>query len=168
MAFIISLGNFISFAEYADVVQRDQRLFEANEGLTESEVEDLLEQASNRLLSKFKASDWWRQYQFKLDSTLNNDVRLLPALNPLRIKSRQQDFTDLCVYYTLHEYILPKIADFANDGNSERQKILYYKEKSDDLFNELLEDGSWYDYDNDGTVETTEKMPARRNLVRVR
>lgn len=168
MAFIISLGNFISFAEYTDVVQRDQRLFEANEGLTESEVEDLLEQASQRLLSKFKASDWWRQYQFKLNTGLNSDVRLIPSLNPLRIMNRKQDFTDLCVYYTLHEYILPKIADFANDGNSERQKISYYKEKADDLFNELLEDGSWYDYDADGTVETDEKMPARRNLVRVR
>jgi hypothetical protein len=32
----------------------------------------------------------------------------------------------------------------------------------------LIEDGRWYDFDGDGTVERTEKAPSRVNLVRVR
>lgn len=168
MAFIISTGIFISFAEYEDVVARDQRLFEANEGLTEVIVEDLLEQGSVRILSKLKASEWWKDYCFRMDPSLQRDVRLLPAVDPLKIHARQQDFTDLCVYYTMSEYILPKIADFTNDGNADVKKIEFYKDKFSSLFTELLEDGSWYDFDNDGVVETAEKYPTRQNLIRIR
>lgn len=168
MAFIISLGNFISFADYGDVQQRDQRLFETNEGFTEATVEDLLEQGSTRILTKLRASDWWKSYQFKMDPSLHHDSRLLPAVDPLRIHQRLQDFTDLCVYYTLYEYILPKIADFTNDGNADVKKIEFYRDKFNQLFEELLVDGSWYDFDNDGVVETSEKYPTLHNLIRVR
>ena len=39
MAFIRNNGNVISFAEYQDVLDADQRLFDANEGLTDDVVE---------------------------------------------------------------------------------------------------------------------------------
>lgn len=168
MAFIISLGTFISFAEYEDVTARDQRLFEANEGLTEAVVEELLEQGSQRVLTKIKATDWWKESQFAYDSTLNRDARLVPVVDPLRIEGRQQDFTDLTVYLTLTEYVLPKIADFTDDGNADVKKIQFYKDKFDQLFKELIEDGSWYDFDNSGTISTTEKRPSLVNLIRVR
>jgi len=42
MAFITSGTTVLSFATYDDVVDRDQRVFEANEGLTVDVVEDLL------------------------------------------------------------------------------------------------------------------------------
>ena len=168
MAFIISGQTFISFAEYDDVVNRDQRIFEQNEILTEQIVEDMLIRASERILTRIKASDWWQEYQFKRDITLKNDARLLPNVNGMKIEARKNDFTDLCVYQALAEYILPKIADFSDENSSERQKILYYTDKSNALFTELIEAGDWYDFDDDGSVETGEKMPSRVNLVRIR
>jgi hypothetical protein len=168
MAFITTTTTFTSFAEYQDVLDRDQRLFEANEGLTETIIEDALIRASDRILSRIRATDWWQDYQFSRNTALKNDPRLVPSVNPLLIKGRVADFTDLCVFYALEDYLLPKVADFANPESSEIQKIAYYKEKSEDLFKEIIEDGSWYDFDGDGTVETTEKAPARLNLVRVR
>lgn len=168
MAFIATTTTFTSFAEYQDVLDRDQRLFEANEGLTETIVEDALIRASDRILSRIRATDWWKDYQFSRNAALKNDPRLVPVVNPLLIKSRVVDFTDLCVFYALEDFILPKLADFANPESAEVQKIAYYKEKSEDLFKELIESGDWYDFDGDGTVETTEKAPARLNLVRIR
>lgn len=168
MAFIISLGTFISFAEYQDVTARDQRLFESNEGFTEAIVEDMLEQGSQRILTKIRSSNWWKDYQFKRDPSLHGDNRLVPPVDPLHIQQRKQDFTDLCVYFTLSEYLLPKIADFTDDGNADVKKIQFYKDKFDALFVELLEDGSWYDFSGDGTITVDERQPSLYNLVRVR
>ena len=51
MAFITVSGNVIAFAEYSDVTDTDQRLFEANEGISsETMVEDLTEKATARIL----------------------------------------------------------------------------------------------------------------------
>jgi hypothetical protein len=77
----------------------------------------------------------------------------------------------------LKEYLLPKIADFGNPESAEVQKIQYYEGKFDDLFRELMDILDWYDADNDGAVQTNEKMvkfrPNRRtrgrsNISRVR
>jgi hypothetical protein len=168
MSFIISGNTFRSFAEYQDVLDRDQRLFESNEGLTEEVVEDMLIRASERLLVRIGATDWWRDYQFKRDASLRRDIRLVPAVNALKIVTRRADFTDLCVYLALAEYILPKVADFANQDSAEVQKIKYYQDRSDKLFNELIEAGDWYDFAGDGTVNTSDIAPSRLNLVRVR
>lgn len=166
MAFNIVTGNFVSFAVYSEVTARDQRFFEANEGFTELQVNDLCAQASQRILSKLKATDWWSEYQFRRDSTLQNDLRLLPDVDPLRIKGREQDWKDLNIYFVMSEYLLPRAADWSNEADV--VKINFYKDQYAALFKELIEDGRWYDFDNDGTVEKTEKMPSRINLVRVR
>jgi hypothetical protein len=168
MAFIFNGSTFYSFASYEEVVQRDQRLFESNEGLTDIIVEDLLSLASTRILTKLKNSDWWKDYNFKRNSTLQNDVRLLPAVNPSNIDGSEQEFKDLAIYLALYEYILPKVADFGNPQSAEMEKIKFYKEAFEDLYKEVIEDGSWYDYSGDGNISTDEKMPARTNLVRVR
>lgn len=168
MTFIVTGTTFRSFAVYQDVVDRDQRLFESNEGLDEITVEDALIRTSQRILDKVRATNWWRDYQFKRDPNTKGDIRLVPAVNGLRIKGRQADWTDLCVYQALADYILPKLADFSNEAGAEYKKILFYKEKSSELFNELIESGDWYDFDGDGSVETAEKQPSRFNLVRIR
>ena len=168
MSFIISGNTFRSFAEYQDVLDRDQRLFESNEGLTEEVVEDMLIRASERLLVRIRATTWWRDYQFKRNASLKNDVRLVPPVNALKIITRKSDFTDLCVFLALAEYILPKVADFANQDSAEVQKIKYYQDRSEKLFNELIEAGDWYDFAGDGTVSTSDIEPSRLNLVRVR
>jgi hypothetical protein len=92
----------------------------------------------------------------------------IPALDPNRIVARQRDFTDLTCYYALYNYILPHIADFGNEDNAERKKMGYYQQKYTDLFGELIQAGDWYDFDDDGTVESKEKEPGVWNLRRVR
>jgi len=32
----------------------------------------------------------------------------------------------------------------------------------------LIDDGSWYDFSDNGTITPNEKMPTRTNIVRVR
>jgi len=168
MSFIISGATFRSFAEYQNVLDRDQRLFESNEGLTEEVVEDMLIRASERLLVRVRATTWWKDYQFKRNASLKNDIRLVPPVDALKIITRKSDFTDLCVFLALAEYILPKVADFANQDSAEVQKIKYYEDRSEKLFNELIEAGDWYDFAGDGAVSTGDIEPSRQNLVRVR
>lgn len=175
MAFIKSGGTVIAFAEYEDVTACDQRLFEANEGIADSiMIEDLTEKATLRILQLIRNSGWWKRY-YTIEATdaqrLATQTRSTPDI-PLPdadlILSRQADFTDLCVYFTLYEYLLPKVADFSNQDNAEVVKIGVYRTKFEKLFAELIEDGSWYDFDADGTVQSDEKLPTRLNLVRVR
>jgi hypothetical protein len=174
MAFISSGGNVISFAEYEDVLATDQRLFEANEGLSEVIVEDALTRATTRILTKIQSTDWWKAYYIRMTgasvdtSIYTSGLISVPAPSANKIKARQADFTDLCVYFGLSEILLPKVADFGNVDTAERQKIGFYDEKFRALFKELIEAGDWYDFGGQGTVTSTEKMPNRQNLVRIR
>jgi len=172
---IVSGGNVLAFAEYQDVTAADQRVFEANEGIAdEAMVEGLTEKATSRILQLIKNTEWWRRYylleatQAQRNATQTRTTPDVPVPNPNLIQQRQQDFTDLCVYFTLYEYLLPKIADFSNEDNAEVQKIGVYRTKFDQLFRELIDDGCWYDFDADGTITPTEKLPTRVNIFRVR
>jgi len=169
MAFIRSGQTILSFAEYQDVLDRDQRLFEANEGLTDDVVEDLLIRTTERILVELRASDWWRDYYTQRDTSTVYQTRAdIPALDPTKILGRQNDFTDLCVFKALGDYILPKIADFGTEENAERQKMGYYVQRASTLFNELVTAGDWYDFDDDGNIVSSEKQPGIVNLRRVR
>jgi hypothetical protein len=176
MAFIISAGNVIAFAEYEDVTATDQRLFEANEGIADpTMVEDLTEKATSRILQLIRNTAWWKSYYLveaneaqRIATQTRNGYVDAPLPNANLIKARRVDFTDLCVYFTLYEYLLPKVADFSAQDNAEVVKIGVYRTKFDKLFMELIEDGTWYDFDNSGTITKEEKMPTRLNLVRVR
>jgi hypothetical protein len=185
MAFILSGTTVISYAEAEDLKDRDQRVFEANEitfadapnspGNLDEYLEDLTTRSTERINQKIRASARWREY---LNATGNyNNIDELPAFIPERIKDRKQDFTEMCVYYTLKEYLLPKIADFGEPESPEVQKITYYENKFSDIFEELLAIMDWYDADNSGTVDTDEKQVrfqlnrrtrGRRNIVKVR
>ena len=168
MAFNYADSEFVSFAVYADVVQRDARLFEANEVLNESYVNQLLAKSSQRLLSKIKADDWWRAYQFERNPSLNGDARLVPNVNPDNIDARHEEFIALNIAHCLTEYILPAVADFGNETSAEVQKIKHWKEAFDDGYRELLEAGDWYDFNADGVISTNEMKVGRANLVRIR
>lgn len=168
MAFIVENNNVISFAEYDDVRLLDERLFETNESLTDDGVEDLLIRATERILTKLRSSAWWKNYYINRTSTSIRTSADIPALDPNRIIARQNDFTDLCVYMALSEYIYPKLADFGNEADPERAKMGYYTNKADALFGELISEGDWYDFDDDGTIASTEKSPGQYNLKRIR
>lgn len=177
MAFI-NPGNtgVIAFAEYSDVTSADQRLFESNEGISDDVmVEDLTEKATNRILQLIRNTTWWKNYYLTQGSNAQRTATQTrtgyidaPLPDADLIVSRQSDFTDLCVYFTLYEYLLPKVADFSNEDTAEVRKIGFYRTKFDELFRELIDDGTWYDFDGSGTVTTLEKMPTRTNLVRMR
>ena len=170
MAFITNAGgNVISFAEYTDLLQKDQRLLEANEIVVPAEsgfidvtefLENMLELSTNRILLKMKASTWWRSYNAYVGNDW--DINNLPSINPDYIDpgntlGRQQQFTDMTVYYCFKEYLLPLIADFGSDESEGVAKIKYYDVKFNDIYDELLAITDWYDADGDGTVESSEQ-----------
>ena len=177
MAFIVSgqPPSVIAFAEYDDVTAADQRLFEANEGIADAGmVEDLTIKATSRILQLIRNTERWRRY-YLLEATAAQRAATqtrttpdVPLPNPNLILARQADFTDLCVYFTFYEYLLPKIADFGNQDNAEVQKIGVYRTKFDQLFRELIDDGTWYDFDASGVIDSQEKLPTRVNITRVR
>lgn len=169
MAFIVDNSITISFADYQDVVDKDQRIFDSNEGLTDDVVEDGLIRATERILTKIRSTSWWRSYYIRRDSsTTYNSVADIPAVDPDKIKARLNDFRDLSIYMGLSEYILPIVADFGNEDNAERQKMGYYANKAESLFQELIVAGDWYDFDDDGSIASTEKEPGQINLKRIR
>jgi hypothetical protein len=179
MAFVTNQsGNVISFADSFDCKDIDQRFFEANEvnytdaaspafGSLDEYIDVLCEKSTDRILFKLKASNWWRNYNGHVGNTVTN-LDNLPDVNPDNIKSRQQDFTDMCVYYTLKEYLVPKIADFSSEESQDVAKIKYYEQKFQDMFDELTAIADWYDYDGDGTIESGEKMTSYRMTRRTR
>jgi len=191
MAFITDGGgNVLSFAEYTDLLQKDQRLLESNIIKIPAEsgfadvtdfLEDICEKSTDRILLKLKASTWWQSYNAYVGNPISN-LNALPNVNPNLIDpanklNRRQQFTDLCVYYAFAQYILPLIADFGNPESEEVSKITYYDAKFNDLFNELIAIADWYDYDNSGTVDADEKAityartrrtRSRRSIVQVR
>jgi hypothetical protein len=186
MAFITVNGSVTSYAEADDVRDKDQRVFEANEinfsdapenpATLDEYVEDLAAKATQRISQKIRASSQWRGYLGYTDSGYNT-INNIPEFNPDLILGRQSDFTDLCAYYTLKEYVYPKIADFGNPESSEVQKIQYFESKFTDLFEELLAMMDWYDLDDSGAVDLderkvtfsrTRRTRGRRSVVRTR
>lgn len=166
MAFIVEDSNTISFAEFADVQKTDQRLFDSNESLTDDTVEDALIRTTTRILDNIRNTEWWQSLYTQNTGSVN---RLdIPKPNPDKIIDRRDDFTDLCVYWALSDYILPSIADFGDNESNERQKMGYYKNRADALFMELVNSGDWYDFDGNDTVQTDEKRRGNLRLKRVR
>jgi len=168
MAFIVESGSVISFAEYNDLLARDSRVIENNESLTDDIVEDQLIRSTERILSKIRNTTWWQDYYMRNSSDSIRTRADIPALDADKIKDRQNDFTDLCVYTALSEFILPKVADFGNEEDAERNKMGYYQNKADSLLQELVNAGDWYDFDDDDTITSLEKEPGRFNLKRIR
>lgn len=168
MAFIIENENVISFAEYSDVKARDQRVFDSNEGLSDDVVEAALIRATERILSRFRSSDWWRSYWIKRSTTAISTVADIPALDANKIIGRETDFVEFCVYVAMADYILPQTANFGDEGDDDRAKMGWYSNKAEALFAELITAGDWYDFDSDGIIQSDEKTPGYYNLKRVR
>jgi hypothetical protein len=169
MPFVEENNTVVSFAEFQDVLNKDQRLFEANEGLSDDLIDAQLIRATERILDKFRSSDWWRNYYVNRSSgAVIRTVADIPPLDPNRILDRQNDFTDLCVYVALADYILPVVADFGNDDSAERQKMGYYTQRASELYGELIAAGDWYDFSGTGSITSDEKQPGYYNLRRVR
>lgn len=168
MAFIRSNNNVISFAEYQDVLDADQRLFETNEGLTDDYVETVLIRSTEIVLDKIRATAWWRDYYVSRSSTPLSNPADLPTPDANRILERQNDFTDLCVAIALSEYILPRIADFGAADNAEMAKMGHYAQRASRILADLIQAGDWYDFNNTGTITSEERQLGIYNLRRIR
>jgi hypothetical protein len=168
MPFITDGTNVISFAEASDVLEADQRLFEANEGLTDDVIDPILARSTRRILHLIKNTDWWFDLNNRIGGGNYGNKAQLPEVDPNKIIYSQDDFTDLCVMYALWNYILPKIADFSKEDNAERAKIGFYQGKYQFLFDELINSGDWYDLQGGGSVTAAEKFPGNYVLKRVR
>ena len=162
------------------MLQKDQRLLEANvikvpaeSGFVDTTdfVEDMLQKSTDRINIKFKASSWYQGYLNYVGTSVSNPA-LMPDFNSNLVLKRKQEFTDLCVFYCMYYYLLPLIADFSADGtgdeSAEVQKMKYYEDKFQGLFNELIALADWYDADNDGTVEDSEKVWTNQTVRRSR
>jgi hypothetical protein len=169
MAFIKNnKKQVISFAEYSDVLSLDQRLFEANEGLSTDIVEELLIRSTERILNLIRSTDWWRDLYLSAPHPVYRDQTSLPQVDANKILARQHDFTELCAMYALWNYILPKIADFSKEDNAERAKIGFYQGKFQFLFDEIVNGGDWYDLDGSGAISSNEKAQGHQQLKRIR
>lgn len=164
MAFITQGTNVLSFATYDDAETIDQRLFEENEGLSIDITEDALIRSTERILDIIRNTEWYR----RLALSQGASILTLPAVSANKIVSRKNDFTDLCVFYALTHYLLPRVADFGNEDNAERVKIDFYLVKFNSLLEELIRNGDWYDYDGNGTVGTEENQEGFIQYQRVR
>jgi hypothetical protein len=164
MAFITQGTTVLSFAEYNDAEVIDQRVFEENEGLSVDEVEDSLIRSTERILDIIRNTNWYKTMALSLGAS----YLTIPTPSANKIVSRQNDFTDLCVYYALTNYLLPKVADFGSEDNAERVKIDFYLVKFNSLLEELITAGDWYDYNGNGTLGVEENRPGIINYQRVR
>jgi len=179
MAFVTDgSGNVTAYAEFTDVLQKDQRILEANVIKVPAEsgfidttdfVEDMLTKSTDRINIKFKASSWYQGYLNYTGQSVSNPA-LMPDFNPNKIVKRKQEFTDLCVFYCMYYYLCPLVGDFSGEeeDSAEIQKIKYYEDKFQGLFNELIALADWYDADGDGTVEDSEKVWTNQTVRRSR
>ena len=172
MAFISFNNTVLSFATSEDLDALDARLFEQNEGLDANYIQDQLIRSTTRILELMRSTDWWRSYFIARNTGASavqiNTVADVPPLDPNLIQAREDDFTDLCCYYGLYNYILPYVADFSNEDSAERRKMAYYQQKYDLLFGELITAGDWYNFDDSATIDSADKQPGVWNLRRVR
>ena len=177
MAFITTGSTVISYADAADIRGTDQRLFECNEfsyadapnepqSLDEF-LEDLAKKSTERINQKIRASAQWRAYINSQGGDYS--AQNIPAFVGSKILSRKADFTDMCVYYVLKEFLIPKIATF-EENSAELIKIQYYEQKYNGILQELLQFWEWYDYDGGGNITDSEKniKPQRTRRTRGR
>lgn len=158
MAFVYDDDDkVVSFAEYADVYTADQRLFDTNEGLSDSTVTPYLIRATERILTKIKASSWWKSA---------TPIGYSP--DPNLIISRENDFTDLCIAVAMSEYILPIIADFGDTDNAEMNKISFYEQRTVSKLDELVGLCDWYDFNADGIISISELKKSGKINRRIR
>ena len=110
--------------------------------------------------------EWWVRSR----SMTNFDIsRSLPSLEMDENRLTESQFTRCAVYRVLSEYALPMLTKWNASGDEDKFQVMmmHYRKKYDEEFNAILRDGVLYDFDNDGTVEQTEKQPFHtRRLIR--
>ena len=121
--------------------------------------------ARDDILRKLR-DEWWVRSR----NVTNYDIsRSLPSLEMDDSKLTESQFERCAVYRVLSEYALPQLTKWNNEGSEDRFQVMmmHYRKRYDEEFNSILRDGVVYDFDNDGTVEQTEKQPFHtRRIIR--
>jgi hypothetical protein len=121
--------------------------------------------ARDDILRKLR-DEWWVRSR----NVTNYDIsRSLPSLEMDDARLTESQFERCAVYRVLSEYALPQLTKWNNEGSEDRFQVMmmHYRKKYDEEFNSILRDGVLYDFDNDGTVEQTEKQPFHtRRIIR--
>jgi hypothetical protein len=74
-------------------------------------------------------------------------------------KLTASQWTRAVVYYCLGYYVFPKLSSFNSEADIFERKFEYYRKEYDREFQAVLMDGTEYDHDNDGVIQSTEKEP---------
>ena len=121
--------------------------------------------ARDDILRKLR-DEWWVRSR----NVTNYDIsRSLPSLEMDDARLTESQFERCAVYRVLSEYALPQLTKWNNEGSEDRFQVMmmHYRKKYNEEFNSILRDGVLYDFDNDGTVEATEKQPFHtRRIIR--
>ena len=121
--------------------------------------------ARDDILRKLR-DEWWVRSR----NVTNYDIsRSLPSLEMDDARLTESQFERCAVYRVLSEYALPQLTKWNNEGSEDRFQVMmmHYRKKYNEEFNSILRDGVDYDFDNDGTVDETEKQPFHtRRIIR--
>ena len=122
------------------------------------EFNDYHAKAREDILRRLRTEWWVRGKNFKVEL---GSVRTTYALEMDDTKLDETQFTKCAVYLVLCEYALPQLTKWNATGDEDKFQVMmnHYRKKYDAEFNQILQDGVRYDYDNDGTVEDIEKQP---------
>lgn len=121
--------------------------------------------ARDDILRKLR-DEWWSRSRGKANYDIS---RSLPSLEMDADRITESQFTRCAVYRVLSEYALPQLTKWNAEGDEDKFQVMmmHYRRKYDEEFNAILRDGVEYDYDDDGSVEESEKQPLHtRRLVR--
>ena len=130
------------------------------------EFTDYHDKARDDILRRLRTEWWVRGKNFKVEL---GSVRTTFALEMDDTKLDETQFTKCAVYLVLCEYALPQLTKWNATGDEDKFQVMmtHYRKKYDAEFNQILQDGVRYDYDQDGTVEDIEKQPFHsRRMIR--
>jgi hypothetical protein len=100
--------------------------------------------------------EWWPQ--------LSGRSKFGSVMDTTKLKDSQLKRS--AVYYCLHKYVLPKLTQWAVEGDSFQTQIGFYKQAFDEEFS-VTTRSLYYDWDNDGVFEDNEQeIQPRQRLVR--
>lgn len=151
------------------VMSTDDNLLEYQQDILEYGIDDFdgfHAKAREDILRKLRTEWWVRGKNFKVEL---GSVRTTYALEMDETKLDDTQFTRCAVYRVLSEYALPQLTKWNAGGDEDKFQVMmmHYRKKFDEEFNQILQDGVRYDYDDDGTVEDIEKQPFHtRRMVR--
>jgi hypothetical protein len=116
---------------------------------------DMISKAEDDIIRLLRI-EWWPQIPGR---TNFGDV-----MDPSKLKDSQ--LTRSAAYYCLYKYVLPKLTQWAVEGDSFQTQINFYKMAFDEEF-DLAKRELFYDWDGDGQYEDNERnIQPRQRLVR--